>query len=103
VPCIIRRASVETAFGEDLTQYVLVSDLQSRALSSVKPEGEHIRAFQLMHDRISQDSRLKKILVYETGPLNDYKREDQQQYSDVFERGIREVGALLKGVEVKPY
>lgn len=102
VPCIIRRASVKAAFKKDSTQYVLVSDLQSQPLSSVKPEGEHIRAFQLMHSRISKDSRLNKILVYKTGPLNDYSREDQHQYSDVFERGIMEVGDLLKGVKVNP-
>src|SRR5262249_47198245 len=51
VPCLIRRAAIETAFGKDPTAYT-IPDLTARALDSRSAEGEHIRSFQIMADRL---------------------------------------------------
>lgn len=52
VPCLIKRASLFTAFGTDDTIYS-IQDLRSRVLDSSRPEGEHIRAFQFALERLA--------------------------------------------------
>ncbi|MDH4378398.1 MAG: hypothetical protein QE263_00620 [Vampirovibrionales bacterium] len=102
VPCIIRRASIKKALGGDSTTYVMLPDLRSHTLNSNKAEGENIRSFQIMIDRLTTNRELAKILVYKTGPLNLYSEEDITSYAEVFAKGIEEVSEFLEGVEVKP-
>jgi len=101
VPCLIRRASLEVGLeGEDRTLY-MVPDLKERILDSKRPEGEHVRSFQLMAKRIKERPGLAKILVHKPGPLVDRPNEIPA-YADVFRRGVLEVSELLEGVRARP-
>jgi len=90
VPCLIRRASITSAFGSDPTPYTL-AELTARPLDAARAEGENVRAFQMMARRLTQRSTLARILVHKSGPLSDYPAADIAAYADVFARGIAEV------------
>ncbi|WP_417323360.1 Qat anti-phage system QueC-like protein QatC [Erythrobacter aureus] len=101
VPCLIRRASLEVGLdGSDETLYT-VDNLKGHILASDKPEGEHVRSFQLMAKRIKAKPGLAKILVHKPGPLN-HEPNEIPDYADVLRRGLFEVAELLKGVRVRP-
>lgn len=100
-PCLIRRASIHAAFGEDTTVYS-IPDLAARPLNAKTAESTNVRAFQMMRRRIVQKPALAKVLVYKTGPLTDYSPEEVAEYTAVFQRGIEEVGAIIDPVVVRP-
>ncbi|MCY3542155.1 MAG: hypothetical protein OXH31_09670 [Gammaproteobacteria bacterium] len=99
VPCLIRRASVNTAFDKDTTVYSL-SDLNSRRLDAHHATSADIRAFQWMYRRLSKNPRLARVLVHKPGPLYDYSDIEVSNYADVFQRGIAEVGAMVETVQI---
>lgn len=101
VPCLIRRASLDAGLGaKDPTLYT-VQDLSAQTLRSDRAEGEHIRSFKLMVERLRKNPRLAEILVHKPGPLIDAPAEIPA-YADVFRRGVLEVAAILDDVTVKP-
>lgn len=99
-PCLIRRAAITSAFVIDPTHYTL-SNLSAEPLSCKKKEASDIRSFEMMHRRLERTPKLSDILVYKTGPLNDYSSKEISKYSDVFLRGIREVGKVVEKVSFK--
>ena len=101
VPCLVRRAAIMPAFRTDPTTYT-IADLRAEPRNSRSPEGEHIRAFQMMARRLSQRPEVAGILVHKSGPLSDYTDEEIAQYADVFRRGIVEVSRVTGPVTVEP-
>ena len=101
VPCLIRRAAIVSAFRTDPTTYT-IADLRAEPRNSWSPEGEHIRAFQMMARRLSQWPDVAAILIRKSGPLSDYSSEEIAQYADVFRRGIAEVSRITGPVTVEP-
>ncbi len=100
VPCLIRRAAVTAAFGNDPTRYTL-ADLTAQPLDPTRAEGEHIRSFQMMTRRLRAQPGLPRILVHKSGPLSDYPTADVEQYADVFRRGIEEVDRVTAAAVVR--
>ena len=101
VPCMIRRASLTAGLGvPDPTLYT-VQDLAAQTLRSNRAEGEHVRSFQLMLDRLRKDPDLARVLVHKPGPLIDAPSEIPA-FADVFRRGVLEVGTILDGVKTEP-
>jgi hypothetical protein len=101
VPCLIRRASLKKGLGmADPTLYT-VPDLAAQTLCTNRSEGEDIRSFQLMVERIKKRPELAEILVHKPGPLIDAPSEIAA-YAHVFRRGVLEVAELLDGVAAKP-
>jgi 7-cyano-7-deazaguanine synthase in queuosine biosynthesis len=100
VPCLIRRAAITAAFGNDPTRYTL-ANLTERQLDAASAEGEHIRAFQMMARRLRRQAALPGILVHKSGPLSDYPAADVVQYAEVFRRGIEEVDSVTAAVVVR--
>lgn len=98
-PCLIRRASIEAALGNDTTQYSL-SDLYAHPLNARNAESTNVRSFQMLHRRLSSNPDLARILIHKTGPLNDYSDAEISDYAKVFKRGIKEIGALVKKVRI---
>ena len=90
-----------SAFRADPTTYT-IADLGAEPRNSRSPEGEHIRAFQMMARRVLERPDLAGILVHKPGPLSDYADEEIAQYADVFRRGIAEVGRVTGPVTVEP-
>ena len=101
VPCLIRRASLEAGLGTSDPTLYTVESLHARVLPTDRVQGEHVRSFQLMANRIRKTPGLAKILVHKPGPLVDTPNEISD-YADVFRRGVIEVGELLQGVNARP-
>lgn len=99
-PCLIRRASIETAFGSDSTNYSL-PDLHAQSLDLKKAESTDVRAFQMISRRIKDKPALADILVHKTGPLSDYTPDEIAGYSAVFQRGIAEVATLVDNIVIE--
>ncbi|MCG7872692.1 MAG: hypothetical protein JAZ11_11380 [Candidatus Thiodiazotropha lotti] len=102
VPCLIRRSSIDHAFGHDPTNYTIVPDLTAHTLDATRAEGENVRSFQMMINRLKEKPALARILVHKSGPLTDYTDAEIDAYANVFHRGITEVGKLVEKVKVKP-
>jgi hypothetical protein len=102
VPCLIRRASINTAFVNDPTTYTIIPDLNAQTLDATRAEGENVRSFQMIVNRLKKKPTLARILVHKSGPLTDYTDTEIDAYADVFNRGITEVGKLVEKVKVKP-
>lgn len=100
VPCLIRRASLHAAFGNDQTPY-RIRNLSAQPLNSEKAEGEHVRAFQLSLARLAASPERAKFDVHKPGPLSDHP-ERIADYVGVYTRGMDEVGRLLYGVVSRP-
>jgi len=102
IPCLVRRASIHAAFGEDATYYsISESDLTARPLSAKQAEATDVRAFQMMSKRLTKKPSLAEILVHKTGPLTDYSSLEIANYAAVFKRGIAEVGKIVDNVVIK--
>lgn len=100
VPCIIRRASIMSAFGKDVTPYTL-ADLKRHPLSTKKAEGEQIRSFQIAANRVVNSPELAALLIHKPGPLRDDLL-NAEQLAQVYLRGMTEVHALLNGTVTRP-
>ncbi|WP_324700980.1 Qat anti-phage system QueC-like protein QatC (plasmid) [Pantoea agglomerans] len=100
VPCLIRRASLFTAFGTDDTIY-RIPNLRSRVLDSSRPEGEHVRAFQFALEKLMRSPGRARFDVHKPGPLSDYPNR-LDDYEGVYLRGMGEVERLLSGVITRP-
>ncbi|MCE5331748.1 MAG: 7-cyano-7-deazaguanine synthase [Bacteroidales bacterium] len=84
LPCLIRRASIEHAYGVDKSFYRDKDFIDESA-------SENLRSFKLgINDYINRkiDSKLK---IQISGPLTD----NLDSYCDVYERGINELKTLL--------
>ncbi|TPJ44460.1 Qat anti-phage system QueC-like protein QatC [Mesorhizobium sp. B2-7-1] len=101
VPCLIRRASLLAGLGRPDTTLYAVPSLTSHTLDTTAAEGEHVRSFQLVIERLRNNPRAAKALARIPGPLNDAPAE-VDDYVDVFVRGMQEVGSLLAPVKAKP-
>ena len=101
VPCLIRRASLQSGLGSDPTTYTL-PNLHARPLNALKAEGEHIRAFQLAVAQLAARPGRARFRIHQPGPLNDFPAE-LPDYEAVYVTGLQEVGALIQGVVVRPW
>lgn len=104
LPCLIRRAALERAFGRgvDPTKYSLI-DLTGSTLDSCRAEGEQIRSFQFAIERLHANPNLSKLLIYKPGPLSDLSGDDITALLGVYQRGMNEVVSLLNNVRTRPH
>ena len=100
VPCIIRRASIQSAFGQDATPYIL-ANLTQRPLNTRRAEGQQIRSFQRAAQRVVGSPSLAGLLIHKPGPLRDDLR-NAERLAQVYLRGMTEVHSLLNGIVTRP-
>jgi len=102
LPCLIRRAALESGLGHGLdpTDYGLQFD--KRVISTLKSEGQQIRSFQFAIRRLQSDPRLAKIFIHNAGPLFDESLSRRHELAEVYRRGMEEVARLLQGVRTQP-
>ena len=99
LPCIIRRAALEKAWGpgKDPTFYT-VNDFHAHPLSTNTEEGKQIRSFQVAIERLRRNPGLATLLIHKPGSLSDeVNRLDQ--LADVYRRGLEEVAQLIQDVK----
>ena len=102
LPCLIRRAALDAAWGagRDSTVYT-VSDLRAHTLDTRESIGKQVRSFQVAIERLRGRPDLAKLLIHKPGPLTDeISRLDQ--LADVYRRGLDEVARLIDGVDTRP-
>lgn len=95
VPCLIRRAAMNRAFGfdKDNTIYTQTS-VKALINGHANGIGVQLRSFLMAIKRVKDEPIRAKTLIYKTGPLeNDAKY--LQQLSDVYTRGLFEVDAFI--------
>jgi len=100
VPCLIRRAAIQKAWGVDDTPY-RIPDLRAQVLDTNKAEGENIRSFQLMLSRLSRQPDRARFDIHRPGPLVDHP-DRLSDYEAVYVAGLQEVGRMLQGVRAQP-
>lgn len=102
LPCLIRRAALECAWGpgEDQTTYT-VPDLRARALDTRESTGKQVRSFQYAIERLRGRPQLANLLIHKPGSLAD-QAANLDQLADVYRRGLDEVARLIDGVETSP-
>ena len=102
LPCIIRRAALEAAFGSksDSTQYT-VPDLSAQVLDTRKAEGIQVRSFQYAIERLKKQPELANLLIHKPGSLVD-EIAHLDQLADVYGRGLLEVSKFISGVQTRP-
>lgn len=102
VPCLIRRAAINKAFGpgNDSTSYTL-ADLTTKPLDTRYSQGQQIRSFQFAIERLKTNPTSAKFLIHKPGPLTD-EIVNLDALADVYRRGMAEVDTLLDGVYTRP-
>ncbi len=102
LPCIIRRASLEAAFGpkSDATRYT-VPDLHAQVLDTRKAEGVQVRSFQYAIERVKKKPELANLLIHKPGSLAD-EINHLDRLADVYRRGLDEVSRMIAGVQTRP-
>lgn len=96
VPCIIRRAAMQKAFGidGDKTCYseLKMSEVIKKHDSAV---GIQLRSFQVAIVRIKNNPKLANILIHKPGPL-ELKTNYLNELADVYKRGLFEVEDFIE-------
>jgi hypothetical protein len=102
LPCLIRRASVEYAWGKggDKTTYTR-ANLEAQPLNTLRAEGLQVRSFQYAIARLQAKPGLEKLLIHKPGSLADNPSR-VEELAAVYRRGMLEVAALLKNVRTIP-
>ena len=94
VPCIIRRAAMHKAFGNDGTIYTQTSihEMQSKNSEGI---GIQLRSFQYAIDKIKKDRKCALLYIHKPGPL---PQDDEylQELADTYTRGLLEVDTFIQ-------
>jgi hypothetical protein len=102
LPCLIRRAALEAAWGtgSDPTTYT-VSDLHAQPLDTRQATGIQVRSFQYAIERLRGKPLLANLLIHKPGSLAD-EAAHLDELADVYRRGLGEIARLIDGAEAKP-
>lgn len=102
LPCLIRRAALERAYGQsgDPTNYSL-PNLAGATLDARKAEGRQVRSFQVALERLRANPNLAKLLIYKPGPLSDLSTNEINELAGVYQRGMNEVASLMATVQTR--
>lgn len=94
VPCLIRRAAMHKAFGDDGTVYTETSiyEMQNKNSEGI---GIQLRSFQYAIDKIKQDRNRALFYIHKPGPL---PQDDEylQELADIYVRGLFEVDNFIQ-------
>lgn len=94
VPCIIRRAAMHKAFGNDGTIYA-VKTLQEMQKNNSEGKGIQLRSFQYAIDKLKKDKKRALLYIHKSGPLlqdDDYL----EDLADTYMRGLLEVDSYIQ-------
>lgn len=98
LPCLIRRAALR---GNDKTTYAL-KNLAAAKLDTSEAQGQQVRSFQFAIERLHKKPALASLFIHKSGPLFDESLANQAALAAVYDRGLNEIAALLKGVRTAP-
>ncbi len=95
VPCLIRRAAMHKAFGDDGTVYTETSIHEMQSKKIQKEWESNCVLFQYAIDKIKQDSNRALFYIHKPGPL---PQDDEylQELADIYVRGLLEVDNFIQ-------
>lgn len=99
VPCLIRRAAMYKAFGDDGTVYTERS-ISSMIANSATGIGIQLRSFQYAIGKIKEHPGIEKILIHKPGPLPD-DNEYLDELAATYKRGLLEVDTFINAMTEK--
>ncbi|MEW9123836.1 MAG: Qat anti-phage system QueC-like protein QatC [Thermotaleaceae bacterium] len=96
VPCLIRRAAMQKAFGigQDSTEYTK-KDIREILNNHINAVGVQLRSFELAINKIKQQPNIATFLIHKPGPLP----KDPlylEKLADVYRRGLLEVDDFIQ-------
>lgn len=102
LPCLIRRASLEAAWGrgQDPTPYT-VADLRAQPLDTQAAAGQQVRSFQYAIARLQALPDIARLLIHKPGSLAD-ETARLDELAGVYRRGLEEVARLIEGAVTEP-
>lgn len=94
VPCIIRRAAMQKAFGHDVTLYTenFIYDMQRKNSEGV---GVQLRSFQYAINKIKANKQLALLYIHKPGPLPS-NRNYLVELADTYVRGMLEIDSFIQ-------
>lgn len=96
VPCIIRRAAMNKAFGISGDKTTYISKTMEELIGGhSNSEGVQLRSFQYAIKRIKENPGVAGMLVYKTGPIQG-NQEYIKDLADVYKRGLLEVDEFIR-------
>lgn len=94
LPCIIRRAAMNRAFGDDNTKYANTS-VSEMIMERQKEKGIQIRSIQFAIERVKADPEFAKYAVFKPGPLSN-NESYIKELAGVYQRGLMEVDKWIQ-------
>lgn len=96
VPCIIRRAAMNKAFGINGDETIYASGSMEELVDRHdNVEGVQVRSFQYAIKRIKENPSSADLLIYKTGPIKG-SSEYVNNLADVYRRGLLEVDEFIE-------
>lgn len=96
VPCLIRRAAMQKAFGfgKDNTEYT-EKEINKILNNHANGIGVQLRSFQIAINRIKRQPNITKSLIHKPGPLRN-DSEYLERLAEVYKRGLLEVNEFIQ-------
>ena len=94
VPCLIRRAAMYKAYGDDVTEYS-EADVRRLIANRDSSEGIQIRSFQYAINRVRNNSSIAGLLIHKPGPL-DKDPSCLKELENTYIRGLLEVDSFIE-------
>lgn len=91
LPCIIRRAAILHAFGNDRTLY------QNKNFRSGSISRINLKVYKIGILKYRPNNIYSKFLILSSGPLDG----DYSKYGDLYQRGMEEMASLIDHYEYK--
>lgn len=96
VPCLIRRAAMQKAFGvgKDNTEYTqkVIKEILNNHTNAT---GVQLRSFEIAISRLKKQSSIAKILIHKPGPLSNDSTY-LERLAGTYSRGLLEVDAFIQ-------
>lgn len=99
VPCLIRRAAMNKAFGCDNTDY-MITDVGDLIRNHAKDRGIQLRSFQYAIKKVKENPGIEKFYIHKTGPLSD-NEEYLNELADTYKRGLMEVDDFVSDFQAE--
>lgn len=99
VPCLIRRAAMYKAFGNDGTLYTELS-IKKMLRNNDLGIGIQLRSFMYAISKVKANPNVAKLYIHKPGPL---KHDDKylNELAEIYKRGLLEIDSFVSAMEEK--
>ena len=94
VPCIIRRAAMYKAFGNDIETEYYIDDINEAFRNIQNKKGINYRSFQLAISNMRNNPEIIEKIIYKSGPISN--KDFAKDLAAMYKRGLEEVSCLIE-------